>query len=630
LECRNIATRGIAKMKILQLHCNFLEYEPIRKEVSSAEEAEKKKQRFDEVLVLFTSVEKCDNTAVARQAIDETIKYLGRVKSNRVLIYPYAHLSKDLASADVALTILREMETLAKEAGVETYRAPFGWNKQFIVSVKGHPLAEQARSYSAEDITEAEANSEVKTNSKPALKKEYLILSSDGTTYEPGEYRYGPGEDGLRLLVEKEALGMESQARGEPEYIRHMKKFGFDWEAMSDSGHMRYSPEAAFIYESVAAYSADVADSLPLPVYRVRGTNMFNLDLPPVREHAELFGDRLYRVEVENRSYVLRYAACHQQFAILRHWLISYRNLPFGAFEIADSYRLEQSGELLLSYRVRRMNMPDSHVFCKDIEETENWFYRLHEKVYEEIGKLGRDYYSLYNLTSRDFFEDNKEWFKKLVQREGKSVLLCFYPPGINYYWVLNIEYHVIDAMNRPREIGTVQIDVGNARRFGITYVDAEGKDNYPMILHSALIGTIERYIYTVFDTALKMKHPTLPLWMCPTQVRIIPVSQEFQDYANGLADVLEQVGVRVDVDDREMTVSNRVRGAETMWVPYIAIVGKKEVEAASLSLRSRVEEGQRTVTVSELSSTVVRSVEGKPQLKSCLPRLLSVRPKFA
>ncbi|MCJ7609533.1 threonyl-tRNA synthetase editing domain-containing protein, partial [Candidatus Bathyarchaeota archaeon] len=106
-------------MKILQLHCNFLEYEPIRKEVSSAEEAEKKKQRFDEVLVLFTSVEKCDNTAVARQAIDETIKYLGRVKSNRVLIYPYAHLSKDLASADVALTILREMETLAKEAGVE-------------------------------------------------------------------------------------------------------------------------------------------------------------------------------------------------------------------------------------------------------------------------------------------------------------------------------------------------------------------------------------------------------------------------------------------------------------------------------------------------------------------------------
>lgn len=274
--------------------------------------------------------------------------------------------------------------------------------------------------------------------------------------------------------------------------------------------------------------------------------------------------------------------------------------------------------------------MPDSHVFCKDIEETENWFYRLHEKVYEEIGKLGRDYYSLYNLTSRDFFEDNKEWFKKLVQREGKSVLLCFYPPGINYYWVLNIEYHVIDAMNRPREIGTVQIDVGNARRFGITYVDAEGKDNYPMILHSALIGTIERYIYTVFDTALKMKHPTLPLWMCPTQVRIIPVSQEFQDYANGLADVLEQVGVRVDVDDREMTVSNRVRGAETMWVPYIAIVGKKEVEAASLSLRSRVEEGQRTVTVSELSSTVVRSVEGKPQLKSCLPRLLSVRPKFA
>jgi threonyl-tRNA synthetase len=618
--CRNLG--GDRRLRILQLHSNFLEYEPIRKEIRSAEDAEKKAVRFEEVVVLFTSIEKGDNDAVAKKAIEDTRKYLDQIKANRIFIYPYAHLSTDLAQSTEALKVLKGMESYARELGIETYRAPFGWNKQFTISIKGHPLAEQSRSYSAETSTAVEV--------KPVLKKEYLILTEEGTTYSPEDYSYKPEETNFRLLVEKEALGSESKAKGEPEYIRHMKKFGIDWEAMSDIGHMHYSPEAAFIYESVAEYSAAVADSLRLPVYRVKGTNMFNLDLPPVREHAELFGDRLYRVDVENRSFVLRYAACHQQFAIIRHWLISYRNLPFGAFEVADSYRLEQSGELLLSFRVRRMNMPDLHVFCRDIEEAEEWFFKLHEKIYEEIGKLGRDYYSLYNLTSRHFFEENKEWFKKLVKREGKPVLLCFYPPGINYYWVLNIEYHIIDMMNRPREIGTVQIDVGNAKRFGIKYVDSEGKDNYPVILHSALIGTIERYLYTLFDSALRMKHPSLPSWANPTQVRIIPVSSEYLSYAEALADTLEQVSIRVDVDDRELTVGNKVREAEMMWIPYIAIVGKKEVENVSVSLRSRADEGQRAVTVSQLSDIVTRDVQDKPRLPSHLPRLLSMRPKFA
>ncbi len=609
-------------MRILQLHSNFLEYEPVRKEIKTAEEAEKKKVRVEEVIVLFTSIEKGDNNTVARKAIDDAAKYLSQIKANRIFIYPYAHLSSELAKSAEALNVLKEMESYANELGIETQRAPFGWNKQFTISIKGHPLAEQAHSYLPESLTETKTE-------KPNIKKEYLILTEDGMTYNPEDYVCKPEEANFRLLVEKEALGKESQARDEPEYIRHMKKFGFDWEDMSDSGHMHYSPEATFIYDSVAAYSSNVVDSLSLPVYRVKGTNMFNLDLPPVKEHAELFGDRLYRVDVENRSFILRYAACHQQFAILRHWMISYRNLPFGAFEVADSYRLEQSGELLLSFRIRRMNMPDLHVFCRNIVETTEWFFKLHDKIYEEIGKLGRDYYSLYNLTTKKFFEENKEWFKKLVKREGKPVLLCFYPPGMNYYWVLNIEYHIIDVMNRPREIGTVQIDVGNAKRFDIKYVDNEGKDNYPIILHSAIIGTIERYLYTLFDSALKMKHPSLPVWASPTQVRLIPVSSEHLNYAESLADVLDQVGIRVDVDDRDMTVGNKVREAEMMWIPYIAVVGKKEVETASISLRSRADETQKTVTITELSNKVKRDVEGKPQLPSHLPRQLSLRPRF-
>ncbi len=609
-------------MKILQLHSNYIEYEPIEKEIPSAEEAEKKKTRVSEVVVLFISVETEDNETVARNAVDDARSYLDRIGSNRILLYPYAHLSGNLAEPAEALKVLREMEDRAKDLSIEATRTPFGWNKQFTISIKGHPLAEQSRSYSAEELAKS-------ASKKTTAKKEYLILTPEGRTYAPEEYIYGDGEANFRLLVQKEALGIESKAKGEPAYIRHMKKFGIDWETMSDLGHMHYCPEGTTIYESIAAYAQSIADSLPLPVYHVRGSNMFNLDLPPVKEHAELFGDRLYQVAIDDRSFIMRYAACHQQFAIIRQWQTSYRSMPFGSFEVADSYRLEQSGELLLSFRVRRMNMPDLHVFCRDLEETKEWFFKLHERIYSEIRGLGRDYYSLYNLTSREFFEENKEWLQRLAQFEGKPVLLCFYPKGLNYYWVLNLEYHIIDTMDRPREIGTVQIDVGNAKRFGIKYIDREGKENYPLILHSAIIGTIERYLYALFDAALRMKHPSLPTWVSPTQVRLVPVSAGHLEYAKSVASALSQSAIRVDIDDRETTVSNKIREAETMWIPFIAVVGDREVQDASVSVRIRSDAKQMSMFVSQLVTLVRKETEGRPQLPSHLPLYLSIRPKF-
>jgi len=607
-------------MRILQLHSDFIEYKPIQEEGRVVEEAEKKWQRFEELLVLFTCVEAGDDETVARKAIEETQHALKRLKVNKILIYPYAHLSSNLARPSDALRILKEMENYAKEVGVETYRTPFGWNKQFSVAIKGHPLAEALRI-----ITPTEA----KVEKIAVAKKEYLILAKDGKTYSPEDYRFREGEESFRLLVEKEALGKELKGGREPEYIRHMKKFGIDWETMSDVGHMRYGPQASLIFDLIADYSGQVASSIGIPVYSLKGTNMFNLDLPPVREHAELFGERLYQVDVEKKSFVMRYAACHQQFAIIKDWQISYRHLPFGAFEVADSYRLEQSGELLLGFRVRRLNMPDLHVFCKDLDEAKEWFTRVHKKIYEEIKALGGDYVSLYNLTSKEFFDENKDFFRQLVKLEKKPILLCFYPPGINYYWILNIEYHIIDKMGRPREIATVQIDVGNAQRFGIKFADKEGKENYPVILHTAIIGTIERYLFTLFDLALKMKHPMLPLWLSPTQVRVIPVSDKFEQDAEKIADKIEKNGVRVDVDDRPLTMQKKIREAETEWINFVVVIGQKEIDSGLLAVRDRRTEGIRQLKLEELVKEIRQNMADKPFRRSVVPKLLSERPQF-
>jgi len=602
------------------LHSDFIEYRAIEKEVAIAEETDKKPHRLDEVVVLFTCVEAGDNESVAKRAVEEVKSSLEVLKANRVLIYPYAHLSSNLAKPAAALQVLKSMEKHAKEAGIETYRTPFGWCKQFSLSIKGHPLAEQSK---------VVLPTEVKEEKKPEWKTpkpEYLILTLDGKTVPPEKYEFKKNEEDLRILVEKEVFKKEA-AGGEPKLIGILKRFGFEWEPKSDSGHMRYGPKAALMVDLVGDYSWQSVNEIGIPSFFIKGTNLFNLNIPAIREHADLFGERLYTVKVDNEEYVLKYAACFQQFSMLKDWLISYRQIPFGMFEIADSYRLEQSGECLLGFRLRRFYMPDYHVFCRDLEHAEEMTVKVHGKIYEKARELGNEFVSLYNLT-KSFFEENKSFLKKMVKIERKPVLLHFVPEG-KYYWVINVEHHVTDELKRSREIATVQIDVGNAKRFGIKYMDEKKREVYPPILHTAVLGGIERYLYTVFDAALKQKTPHLPLWLVPIQVRVIPLSDKFLKEAEKIADKIEEKGVRVDVDDRPLTLPKRVREAEMEWINYVLVVGQKEIDSGILPVRDRGAGKIRRMRLPRLISEIKKQTDGKPFRSSTLPRRLSQRPQF-
>jgi len=377
-------------LRILQLHSNFIEYKPVKKEATIAEECEKKKHRLEELVVLFTCVEQGDDEVVAKKAVEEIKSSLEKMKVNRILIYPYAHLSNNLANPTTALRIVKAMEKHAKEVDIETYRTPFGWCKQFSISVKGHPLAEQAKI-----ILPGELKEEKKKKWK-IPKPEYLILTLDGRAVLAEDYKFGKGEEDFKALVEKEALKKEAVG-GEPRFISVLKKFGFEWESSSDSGHMRYGPKAALMVDLAGDYAWQSVTEMGIPSFSIKGTNLFNLNIPAIKEHADLFGERLYTVRVGNEEYVLKYAACFQQFSMIKDWAISYKQIPVGMFEIADSYRLEQSGECLLGFRLRRFYMPDYHIFCRDLEHAKQVSIGVHKKIYEKIRELGNDYVSVYN-----------------------------------------------------------------------------------------------------------------------------------------------------------------------------------------------------------------------------------------
>jgi len=611
-------------MRMLLIHADQFEYEVTEKAVRDAEPLpdEPHKASLRDVLVCFCTVEEDDGVdpgLIVERASGEIRELAGKLGVDTVVVYPYAHLSSELADSSVAVPILKSLEDkLASDLRVA--RSPFGWYKRFLIRCKGHPLAESFRIISA-----AEGRAAVPEE----IPSEYMILTPDGGEYDPRGYDFPPGEEEFKALVSKEALKRESLG-GTPRLLGYCRKFSVDWEPFSDVGHMRYGPEASIMFDLIGQYSMNLVKSLGIPVFYVRGSNMFNLAEPPVLEHAKLFGDRLYELTVDNRRLVLRYAACHQQFSIVKDWTISYRNMPFGTFEIADSYRLEKRGELLLCFRVRKLHMPDLHVYCRDVEHAKELSMLIHTRIYEEIRKLGREYVSIYNMT-RSFYRENKGFILRLLEVEGKPVLVNFVPEG-RYYWVLNVEYTVIDEVGRPREIATFQIDVGNARRFGITYVDEDGSRRYPVIIHTALIGSIERYLFTLLDKAALDERrgvkPMLPLWVTPVQVRLIPTSQEYLDETLEICSRLMDSGIRADVDDRSLTVSRKIREAEVMWIPYIVVYGEKEKGEGTLSVRKRNGEKLR-MRLEELTSEIKEQCRGYPTLAFPLPVKLSDRPVY-
>jgi len=613
-------------MRALFIHAERFEYKT-RERTPVAEEVPEGGHQgtFEEALVCFLTMEEQDEPSipeVARAAAADVFEVANKVQTKRLVLYPYAHLASHLAAPQPSREILDELELLLKEKGFEVHRAPFGWYKSFTISCKGHPLAELSRQITAEGAKKARPTGD-----------RYLVLDLEGNEHEVTAF--GGGGDGFQGMMKKEALKEEHKASGEPAYLRLCKKFGIEWEGMSDAGHQRYQPKAALMFDLVADYAQQVVQSIGLSVMIVKGTNMFSLREKAVREHAELFGDRLYSIETDRGKFVMRYAACHEQFSMMKDWTISYKQLPLGALEIADAYRFEQSGETTLLFRVRRLNMPDLHVLCADDAMARDWFLKIHERIGKEAAALGREYELLINVSSRKALDDNKDLILDLCRREKRPALIHIYPEGINFYWTVNVEYMVTDSMKHSKEIATVQIDTGNAERFGIKFTDEGGKPQRPIILHTAVLGSIERYLYLVFDTAVMReaagKPGILPLWLNPEQVRLLPVNESHLPRCRELAEILRRSNLRCGIDDRSEGVSRKVRDAKADWVGFVIVVGDKEMEFPTvqsvLKVYDREQNVDRPLSLGELIRDASERVAGKPTRPLYFPAEVSKRP---
>jgi len=225
-----------------------------------------------------------------------------------------------------------------------------------------------------------------------------------------------------------------------------------------------------------------------------------------------------------------------------------------------------------------------------------------------------------------------------LARLFGKPVLIEMWDERF-FYFVLKWEFNFVDNLNKASALSTDQIDIENAERYGITYIDEDGERRTPFILHCSPSGAIERDVYAMLEKAFseqKMRRvPMLPLWLSPTQVRVIPVSERFFAETEKIARKIAMRNVRVDWDDRPLTMQKKVREAETEWVPYIVVVGQKEVESGILAVRDRRLSGAekagkiRKMNLKDLVDEIRERTEGKPFKPLTLPMALSRRPRF-
>lgn len=460
------------------------------------------------------------------------------------------------------------------------------------------------------------------------LPGEFYVITPDGKIYYPEEFK---SEDpAFKSLIEKEALGVKKTYPKSP-HITYMRKLHLaESEPLSDAGHPSYLPKGTLIMDLLMDYALNVVRRIGgLPV---KTSIMYDLGVRAISEHANLFGQRMYKVKPVKREFVLRYAACFGQFALLKRHFLTPNDFPLKMFEIADSYRYEQRGEVSGLARVRRFYMPDLHVLTRDLDEAEEEFFNLFKLIFEEGMGFGWNYYNLYNIVE-DFVKEKFDFILRLVKYENKPVLMYIVESG-KYYWKINIEFHYIDSQGRPLETATVQIDVGNAERFGIKYRDEKGNVKYPVILHTAIHGSLERFLFEFLEEAAKMERngekPMLPTWLSPIQVRLIPVSRDYFDFSYNILTMFRDSGIRVDIDDRDLTLAKKIRNAEGDWIPYIVVIGEREVKENKLSVRIRAENGKEDkFSVSELIEMIKKEVQGFPFRDIYFSELVSNRPEF-
>ena len=470
---------------------------------------------------------------------------------------------------------------LMKEAG-ENYK---------VELIEDLPEGEVISFYKQGEFTDLCAGPHLMSTGKV---KSVKLLSTSGA--------YWKGDEHNKMLQRiyavsfpKASLLEEYLAKLEEAKERDHRKLGKDLELfmthkLVGSGLPMYLPNGATVRRLLERYIQD--KEIKMGYKHVYTPSLANVDLYKTSGHWDHYKEDMFPVmKMENEELVLRPMNCPHHMLIFKSKMRSYKDLPIRIGELAHDFRYEDSGTVCGIERVREMCQNDAHLFVRpdQIKDEVAKVVKLILDVYQDFGF--KDY--KFRLSLRDkndkhkYFDDDEMW--ENAESELREILtelgLDFYEAeGEAAFYGPKLDVQLKSAIGHDVTVSTCQLDFLLPERFELEYIGEDGKEHRPVVIHRAILGTLDRFMAFLIEET----KGAFPTWLAPTQVKILPISDKYLEYANKVKEALLEKDVRVEIDDRAEKIGYKIREAQLQKIPYMLVVGEKEQEAGEVGVRNR------------------------------------------
>ncbi|MDW5562816.1 MAG: threonine--tRNA ligase [Methanomassiliicoccus sp.] len=539
-------------MKTLYIHSDYLEY-AVKKRTPVADQItdQEKQGRWEEVLIDFISVEKQDEEdleGIAQRAAADVLEVAKKVGAERIVLYPYAHLSSSLSSPDAGKKMLRTMESLLQNEGVEVHRAPFGWYKAFKMSCKGHPLSELSR--------------EIRVTAKKQVEVE---------DFDPAV---------LLKQVSKSKLSKGDLKENDHRIIgQRLDLFSFYDVA---PGMVFWHPKGQAIRNALIDLSRE--EHRKAGYQEIRTPQVMSDILWKVSGHWGHYKDNIFLTNYDDRQFAVKPMNCPGGILVFKSRERSYRELPLRMLEFGDVHRVELSGVLSGLFRVIQFTQDDAHIYCT--EES------LEPEIVGVMALVDR-FYKLFGFQYRMELStkpENAMGDPVLWERAEAALRKALEDRGVKYevnegdgaFYGPKIDFKIKDSLGREWQTATIQLDFQMPERFQLEYAGDDGKGHRPIMLHRTVYGSLERFM----GILLEHLNGNLPVWLAPVQLRIISFKDNNKQAAEAISKKFFDLGYRVELDQSYGTVEGKIRDAELQKIPYIIVIGDKEEQSGTLAIR--------------------------------------------
>jgi len=550
-------------MKILSLHCDYIKFKPVKPAIKGIElpAEENKAVEVKEPLVIMTAVEKTDeeNKTILADYIKNILDLKEKIgKVERIVLYPYAHLSSSLSTPDFAKKLLIDAEKELKAKKIETFRAPFGYYKEFELKCKGHPLSELSRKIGNEEVVETKTN----------------IVKKNEEAYDPKK---------LLASISKSKLDTSKLKDNDHRIIgKNLDLFSFSEVA---PGMVFWHNNGLIVYNELVNFWRD--EHRKAGYQEIRTPQIMDAKLWKISGHWDKYKESNFTTNYEGRPFLIKPMNCPGGMLVYKTAPKSYKELPLKVGEVGIVHRTELSGVLAGLFRVIQFTQDDAHIFCTEeqLEEEISKIMELINKFYKQF-KLEFDHVELSTRPEKRIGSD-EVWDKaeKALENVLKHKKMKYQiNAGDGAFYGPKIDFKTKDSLGRTWQTSTIQLDFALPERFELEYADKDGTKKRPVMLHRVIYGSLERFI----GVLLEETNGNLPTWLSPIQVRVLSFTDRNEKSAQKVLDELKEAGIRADADLSSSTVNDKIRKLAELKIPFAITIGDKEEKNETLAIRTR------------------------------------------